>query len=139
MRRFSVLLLLALPASGCGGGGPTLGSDYEGDASALCRELNEAAFAGQIPFPRAAAIFGRFGDRLARLSPPDDLRATHDVLLRFARDSEELYADAPPDAPRVDPRSTVGDWDDDVPRVERELPDCADSLTVANPEIQVIR
>ena len=140
MRRLLVVLSVVLPAVGCGGGGGSgIGADYEREASALCRELNAAAFAEQISFLRAAAIYDRFGDRLAELPPPDDLRRTHEVLVRFARGSARFYAGAEPDAPTFDPAATVGPWEDDIPRVERELPDCADSLTGTHPEIQVIR
>jgi hypothetical protein len=112
--------------SGCGGPG----SDYERDASALCHSFNEAAFAGHVEIDHARTLYGRLGDGFARLSPPDALRHTHDVLIEFARDGEGTFVSiSDPDPPTVDLRLTVGDWEADVPRVQRELPQCADTLT----------
>ena len=129
-----VLLVLGLA---CGGSTTT---DYERDASAVCREFNDAAFAEQVEVERAEELYGGLADGLARLSPPDDLRRTHDVVLGFARAGEQAFKTAGgPGTPKVDLRLSVGGWEDEVPRVERELPTCADSLTGTHPEIQIIR
>jgi len=132
LRRCLPLVLVLV--SGCGGSG-----DYEREAAGLCRDFNEGAFAGHVDPKRAAELYGRLGDGLAELSAPDDLRRTHEVVLGFARAGERVFARADPDGPTADLALSVGDWEDDIPRVERDLPDCATSLTGAHPEIQVIR
>ena len=131
----SALLALLLLVSACGGGS----DDYERAASALCRDFNDDAFAGNVAPERARALYARLGDGFERLSPPDDLRRTHEVVLGFARGGERLFSGAGAKGPNADLRLTVGDWEKDVPRVERDLPACADSLTGTHPEIQVIR
>jgi hypothetical protein len=134
VRRFVPVLVVI--ASGCGASA----SDYEREASAQCTSFNDAAFAGHVEVERARVLYARLGDGLDRLSPPDDLRRTHDVLLGFARGGERIFADVrDAHAPTVDLRLTVGDWDEDVAHVKRRLPDCADTLTGTHPEIQVIR
>jgi hypothetical protein len=132
LRRFLPIVIVL--AVGCGGSG-----DYEREAAALCRGFNEDAFAGHVEPQRAGELYGRLGDGLAELSPPDDLRRAHEVVLGFARSGERLFARADPDGPTADLALTVGEWEDDIPRVERDLPDCATSLTGAHPEIKVIR
>lgn len=122
-------------AAGCGGGS----DGYEREASALCRAFNEVAFAGHVAPERARALYARLGDGLERLSPPGELRRTHEVLLRFARGGERLFSGPGARGPKADLRLTVGDWEKDVPRVERDLPDCGETLTGTHPEIQVIR
>ena len=138
MRR---VLIAAALACGCGGvsdGAGTVG--YEGEASAACRAFNDAAFAEQVEVPRARELYAGLAEDLAALTPPDDLKPVHEVMLGFARGGERLFEGAvDPDAPKMDLRLVVGDWEDDVPRVQRDLPDCADSLTGTHPEIQVIR
>ena len=130
------LLLVAGGAAGCGNGT----SDYARDASAACRAFNDAAFAGHIEMERARQLYARLGDDLEPLSPPDEFRRTHDVLLGFARGGEKLFGgNRDPDAPKVDVRLTVGDWHDDVPHVKEKLPACGDTLEGRHPEIQVIR
>ena len=135
-RRAGLLPVVLVLAAGCGGGS----EGYEREVSALCREFNGAGFAGHVEIAQARKLYKRLGDGLARLSPPGNLRRTHDVLLSFARGGERLFGGPrDPDAPRVDLRLTVGDWQDDVPFVKREVPACGDTLAGRHPEIQVIR
>ena len=134
-RRLAPILLVV--AAGCGGGATF---DYERRAGALCRDFNDAAFVGHIEVERARRLYARLGDGLARLSPPEDARRAHDVMLGFARAGERAFGGSrPADEPRVDVRLTVGDWDDDIPHVKRTLPDCGTTLIGPHPEIQVIR
>ncbi len=134
-RGLTTCLLVVTSAAGCGAS-----PDYDRAASALCRDFNGAAFADHVEVERAEEPYGRLADGLARLSPPDDLRRTHDVMLGFARGGERVFRDVTePAAPRVNLRLATGDWEADVPHVKRTLPACADSLTGRHPEIQVIR
>ena len=134
-------VLLAVLAGGCGGVDTGVGTvGYADEAQAACRAFNDAAFAEQVEFSRARELYAGLAEDLAGLTPPEDLRSAHGVMLGFARGGERLFAGArDPDAPKTDLRLVVGDWEDDVPRVERDLPACADSLTGTHPEIQVIR
>lgn len=139
-RPLALLLLTLAPLAGCGGGASEYASDYEGEVAAACREFNDAAFKEQVSGERAREIYAGFERDLGRLSPPDDLGRTHDALLRLARGGREAFTgDPPPDDITFDLSLSVGDWEDEGPRIKRRLPDCADSLTNTHPEIQVIR